>query len=205
MALPLVALAMGYALGSDPLGVLFGSAGGLVLLLLGLALTAAGWLWMGRLLQRAAGTPPLVDPSIILDVLAGVIDSGAPLAHALRTVGTALGEDEPGPELLRAGLALSQGVSAEVALRRLDGELGTVRSTATVSLATGAQLAPLLRIAASDLRRQRTRDTDAAASTLGVQLVLPTGVTILPAFIALGIVPIIADLLTTDLGLILGG
>lgn len=205
MALPLAALVLGFALGADPLSVLFGSPAGLGLLALGGTLTAAGWWWMLRLLHVARGTVPHVDPSIILDVLAAVIEAGSPLAHALRAVGRALGDKPPGPELVRAGLALEQGVAATVALSRLGGELASIRSTAILAHATGAQLAPLLRMQARDLRRSRARDAEAAAARLAVRLVLPTGVAILPAFVALGIVPIIIDLLTADLGLILGG
>ncbi|MGY1812987.1 type II secretion system F family protein [Blastococcus sp. SYSU D00820] len=51
--LPLLALAMGGGVGADPWGVLTGTATGQVLLLLGVALEAAGLAWTARLLRRA--------------------------------------------------------------------------------------------------------------------------------------------------------
>jgi tight adherence protein B len=61
--------------------------------------------------------------------------------------------------------------------------------------ATGAGPAPLVRRAASRRRQARTAAQVAAARRMGVLLVLPTGLCFLPAFVALGVVPVILDLL----------
>ena len=60
---------------------------------------------------------------------------------------------------------------------------------------TGADLARVLRSAARDLRRGRARDVEVLAAQLAVRLVLPTGLALLPAFVALGIIPTVMSLL----------
>lgn len=51
--LPLLALAMGAGIGADPWGVLTGTGVGQILLVVGVALTAAGLAWSRRLIARA--------------------------------------------------------------------------------------------------------------------------------------------------------
>jgi tight adherence protein B len=52
-ALPVLGVALGAAMGADPLGVLFGTPAGRLLLCLGVALDAAGVAWTMRLVARA--------------------------------------------------------------------------------------------------------------------------------------------------------
>jgi tight adherence protein B len=59
----------------------------------------------------------------------------------------------------------------------------------------------VLRSAARDARRGRARDAEVRAAELAVRLVLPTGVALLPAFVALGIVPTVISLLGGTLAL----
>ncbi|MCW2527508.1 MAG: hypothetical protein JWM76_2368 [Pseudonocardiales bacterium] len=49
--LPIVGLALGTAIGAHPLGWLFGTTPGAILLLVGVLFDAAGWLWMQRLVR----------------------------------------------------------------------------------------------------------------------------------------------------------
>lgn len=53
-ALPILGVGLGSAMGADPLGVLFGTAMGRLLLCLGVALDAAGVAWTIRLVARAS-------------------------------------------------------------------------------------------------------------------------------------------------------
>ncbi|KAE8762071.1 secretion system protein, partial [Georgenia thermotolerans] len=50
---------------------------------------------------------------------------------------------------------------------------------------------PLLRRAAEAVRADRQRQAQEAAARLGVRLVLPLGLCFLPAFVLLGIVPVV--------------
>ncbi|MDO5645123.1 MAG: type II secretion system F family protein [Dermabacter sp.] len=205
MALPLVSIVLGYAIGANPLGALLGSSAGLIMLTTGLALMAAGWAWMRRLLRAAAPARHPVDPVIIIDVLAQILASGMPLSSGLSHVGEALGaaspdDHETGPGLRRAGDALRLGADPSRALGTLGGDLARIRTSALLSHTTGAHLVPLLQATSRELRRARVREVERAAATLNVRLVVPTGLTILPAFVILGIVPILTDLLTTHFG-----
>lgn len=200
MALPLLAIALGYAIGANPLAILFGSAAGVGLLVLGVALTAAGWAWMMSLLKAA--TPPEhdIDPVIVIEILSHTVGAGLPLATALERIGECLGSGEMSPQLLAAGRSLAQGAEPVHALSYLDGELDMIRTSVLLSHTTGARLSPLLDAACAELRRSRLRTVEQAAATLNVRLVLPTGLTILPAFVVLGIIPIVMDLLSTYFG-----
>jgi tight adherence protein B len=64
-------------------------------------------------------------------------------------------------------------------------------------MAASAGLPPagLARAAASDLRRGRAAAQSRAAQRLAVLLVLPGGLCLLPAFMALGVAPLVIDLL----------
>lgn len=200
LALPLAGLGLGMLLGADPLGVLLHGSG-LGLLAAGTALTAAGWWWMHRLIRSAQGTEAHgVDPSIVLDLVAGPLASGSPLARSMQAVGACLGEDPSARQLGDAGTALAAGAPAAVALRALPAALAPLREAAMVGESTGADLAGLLRSCGRDARRGRARDAEAAAARLGVRLVLPTGTTLLPAFVLLGILPTVASLLGGSLG-----
>jgi pilus assembly protein TadC len=70
-----------------------------------------------------------------------------------------------------------------------------VRDGLRFATSTGAPSAALLHAHAAQLRRRRNREIDRKAAVLGVQLVLPLGLCSLPAFICLGVVPVVLGLL----------
>lgn len=158
---------------------------------------------MRRLLRRA--DPPRtarVDPSVLLDLVAGALASGLPLAAACSAVAAAL---DPGPDrtaLDRLARALRAGVPAPQAADPLPADLRGLGESAALAEESGADLAGVLRSAARDLRRDRARQAEEAAARLGVSLVLPTGITLLPAFVVLGIVPTVASLLGGTIALV---
>jgi tight adherence protein B len=196
LVLPLAGLGLGMLLGGDPLRLLLTSGAGNLLGATGLALTAIGWWWMRRLIHRA--DPPhrhQVDPSVQLELIAGALDSGLPLAHAVAAVGDALPAGDEATALQRFSAALAAGVPATLAGRALPPELSALSRSAVLTEDTGADLARVLRSAARDARRSRARDAEVLAAQLAVRLVLPTGLALLPAFVALGIIPTVMSLL----------
>ena len=203
LALPLAGIGLGLLLGADPLGLLM-HGDGLWLLASGTACTLGGWWWMHRLLRAARDESPGVDPSLVLDLVAGPLAAGSPLAHALATVGQALASDPLAAPLERTARALAAGVGVRTALSPLPASLAPLRDAALVSDATGADLVGLLRSGARDARRGRARTAEAAAARLAVRLVLPTGVALLPAFVLLGIIPTVASLLDGSFAGVLG-
>lgn len=200
LCLPPAGIALGMLLGADPLGTLV-TGQGRMLLLGGIALTLIGWAWMHRLVRSArADGPTGVDTSIVLDLVAGPLSAGAPPARALVEVAAALGDDPSAAPLRRAGLALEAGTATSVALAHLEGGLVPLREAALVGSSTGADLVALLRAGGADARRGRAREAEAAAARLAVRLVLPTGLTLLPAFVLLGIIPSVVSLLGGSFG-----
>lgn len=85
-------------------------------------------------------------------------------------------------------------------LPAIDERLRPVVSLIDFSRRTGVALAPLLRGLSADLRRGEHRRRQLAAARLGVTLVIPLGVCVLPAFILLGIVPVVLTLVSDMAG-----
>lgn len=203
LALPAAGIGLGMLLGADPLATLTATGPGRALLASGLALTLVGWAWMRHLLRAAASSSSGgIDPSVLLELIAGALRAGLPLAGAAGIVARAAGSSGPtGPadaaatSLGRFAQALAGGVPSRLAAAHLDPSVQVLGTSALLAESSGADLAQVLRSAAADSRRGRARDAEAAAARLGVHLVLPTGLTLLPAFVLLGIIPTVASLL----------
>ncbi|PWH06513.1 pilus assembly protein TadB [Brachybacterium endophyticum] len=205
LGLPLAGVALGALLGADPLRTLVGTGAGRVLLVTGGALTLGGWWWMRSLMRTAEGrVSTAVDPSVLLDLVAGAMTSGLPLAGACEVVAHALSEDRDSHgaarDLDRFAQSLASGVPATLAAAHLDPSLAVLGQSALLAERSGADLTRVLSGAAQDARRDRAREAEAAAARLAVRLVLPTGTTLLPAFVLLGIIPTVASLLGGSLG-----
>lgn len=159
------------------------------------------------------------DAPLILDLLAAVLSSGAAVESAL---GLVAGSCDPRTRasLTRVCGARRLGASWEsswevgltewdeqstagrpargVLHRRSDASphlLLELRQGLRFATATGAPSAGLLHAEADQLRRRHNREVDRRAAALGVQLVLPLGLCSLPAFICLGVVPVVIGLL----------
>jgi len=138
--------------------------------------------------ERAAVPGPLV-----LDLIAALVQGGAPPPVALRMVGEALhaAGDARGPSLLMAAARVS----------RPGSDVGTDRLTMVVEAALGlaarSGLPPtaLIRRSAAEERRRQAAAQIRAVRRLEVLLVIPAGLCLLPAFVLLGIVPVVLDLL----------
>ncbi|MFI1168355.1 type II secretion system F family protein [Streptomyces sp. NPDC020801] len=175
-------------------------AGGLTAVAVGLAGAAALWWWDRR---RTAGRPPEEFDAaeaarqlpLAADLLAACIAAGAGPVLAAQAVGEALG----GP----VGEGLARG-AAEV---RLGGEPADAwRGIAAIPGA--AALARLLERAdesglpaagpaarlAGDARADRARAATARARRAAVLVTAPTGLCFLPAFVAVGVLPVVIGL-----------
>lgn len=196
LVLPLAGLGLGMLLGGDPLRLLVSTPIGHLLAAVGAGATVIGWWWMHRLIRRADPPDALqVDPSVLLELIAGALESGLPLSRSVAAVAGAL---DPGPEtsaLSRLGSALEAGIPTPVATHGLPDGLAPLGESAVLAESSGADLGRVLRSAARDTRRGRARQAEERAAHLAVRLVLPTGVALLPAFVVLGIVPTVMSLL----------
>ena len=139
--------------------------------------------------QRAAELP------LVLDLLAVCLRAGTPLVIALETVATAL----PGPFssdlTLVAGLQrLGCGAAAAWADLADDPDLGPVARAVGRSAESGARLAAAFERLAEDRRAALAAAGEARARRAGVIAMAPLGLCFLPAFVSLGIVPIVLSL-----------
>lgn len=207
--LPLLGLGLGVLMGSDPVGVLTGSILGVLTGLLGLGLAFAGRRWTAALVHRAEvesaasnGTEqtsnvPLVDTALVLELLAAQLRAGlAPLA-ALGTLAEALNSRPLHTvcQRLQMGSGWGSAWSGSAA-----GTFGELRDALAPAYTGGAPSTALLLSLADAHRLSERRAAERAAGKLSVALVVPLGLCSLPAFICLGIVPILISLLPTLTG-----
>ena len=214
--LPLLGLGLGVLMGSDPVGVLTGSILGALTGLLGLGLAFAGRRWTAALVHRAevesmrtvnAGSEAekpaspadaaSVDTALVLELLAAQLRAGlAPLA-ALGTLAEALNSRALHTVCQRLQMGSGWGSAWSGSAAETFGEL---RDALAPAYTGGAPSTALLLSLADAHRLSERRAAERAAGKLSVALVVPLGLCSLPAFICLGIVPILISLLPTLTG-----
>lgn len=150
-----------------------------------------------RALTRTVGdrpsAPTPADPVVVLDLVAVAVEAGADIPHALDSVGAAVG-GATGEELRRVGVSLLLGAAWSVAWTDASEQSRAVADALATPWADGTSAVPTLRATAQEMRRDRRRAGREAASRLGVRLVLPLGVCLLPAFVLTGVVPLLISL-----------
>lgn len=138
--------------------------------------------------DRGGSTPGDVEPALILDLvataMAGGLDPRSAVGAAARSLGRRIDTSGDIDAIIAA-------IEPALSDRAVAAEL---RSALTFSEATGAPAAEILNSRADDLRRRTVRRAEEAAGRLGVRIVLPLGTCILPAFIALGVMPVVLSL-----------
>ena len=144
--------------------------------------------------------PAELDAALLLDVVDAALGAGAPIPRALQAVGALLG-GASGAALVRAGGALVLGAPWSAAWAGAPPMLDDLADGLEQAWSSGAAPGPALRARAAQVRSERRGRTRAAAATLGVHLVLPLGLCFLPAFVLLGLVPLVLSLAS---GLVLG-
>lgn len=139
-----------------------------------------------------AGDADDVDLVTVVDLLAVAVGAGASVPGALAAVGAALGGGS-GRDLVRAGDALLLGESWVASWAHAP-DVAAVLDGLEAAWRTGAPAGPALRASAAGLRRTRERAAREAAGRLVVRLVVPLGLCFLPAFVLVGLVPVLASL-----------
>lgn len=176
LVLPLVAVAFGVLLGQDTIGVLIGTPLGWACVAIGGGLGLAGWAWTRRLLRSAAAIERM--PGLVEELTAVAMSSGVSVARARELVDHALARYGIDADRSRADIALD--LAAE----------------------SGAPAGELLRAEAEECRRAAVADARERAERLSVSLMLPLGVCVLPAFVAVGVVPLMAAVVGSTLSAI---
>ncbi|WP_371177298.1 type II secretion system F family protein [Buchananella felis] len=199
--LPLGGLLLGGLLGVDPLGVLLDSPLGVACLAVGLAAMLVGNVWLSRLVRAAEEQGARVDPAVLVDVCGACMRAGSAVPTVLQAIGAALtevvGEASEGQdatmarELQQCGRMLLLGASWELAWERVEPQLLPLNRALRAAWEDGAAPEGMLAHAAALLRARQVRRARVAAAELGTKLIAPVSVCMLPAFISLGIVPVV--------------
>ncbi|WP_058729124.1 type II secretion system F family protein [Curtobacterium oceanosedimentum] len=179
LALPLLGLGLGSVWGAGAFEVLLARPAGWACCATAALLVVVGRYWSRRMI--AVATPDGHVPGILLDAWAVALGAGGSWRSAERAVQESLQE-------------LDHRATADAAARhRLDEVLALSRRA-------GVPAAALLRAAAEDLRDDAAAAGLAAAERLAVRLVLPLGVCVLPAFVLVGVVPVVVGVLSSTVG-----
>lgn len=127
-----------------------------------------------------------VDTAVVLDLAAAALSSGLSIPGTLKALDVAIG----GAARTQTANLLLMGATWEEAWEELPRD--RLREALRAAWTDGAAPVPLIQRSAQSLRLQRQRNAKEAAARLGARLVLPLGLCFLPAFILLGIVPVVA-------------
>lgn len=160
--------------------------------------------WLARMDSRATRQRAAElerQAPLLADLLAGLLASGATVRDALQAASEAM--PEPTARVLRAAAA-----SVDLGADPADAWLATDRTSVHQPMIealerahqSGAPAALLLARVADDLRRDRRRTVEVAARSAGVRAVAPLALCFLPAFVLLGVVPVVASLASGVLG-----
>ncbi|WP_149083357.1 MULTISPECIES: type II secretion system F family protein [Microbacterium] len=165
--MPLSGLLLGVALGFDTFGVVVQNPLGTACAVAGLLLVLAARLWTRRLLRRAVADPR--TPGMAAELMAVALSGGVPIDRARRLVAETRVVDPLGEERVRQVLDLSR--------------------------AAGVPAVELLRAAAAQDRHRARVGGRLRAARLSTRLLLPLGVCTLPAFLLLGVAPLLLSVL----------
>ena len=144
---------------------------------------------------KASSDPVLrqIEPiALVLEMCATLLETGLPV----RTVLEIIGENIPGYEpLMKVARALELNVSWERSWAQMPAHIKELELSLRFTQLSGAPVAKLLRSAAQGERKRQLRETEARGAEFGIKLVIPLGLCALPAFVCLGIVPVVISLL----------
>lgn len=183
--------------------------------LLSVTAAAGGWAMVGGGLGAVVGAGCGVgvwvvlgrteDPSVVrrrealvddlptgVDLLASCLDAGAAPESALLSVSRALG-GPVGEEFLALHHRLEVGVDPAQVWRGLarHEQLGPLGRAVGRAHETGAPVGRAVRQLAQELRDRARADVEARARSIEVKAAAPLGVCLLPAFVLLGVVPMV--------------
>lgn len=156
-----------------------------------------GW-FQGRLEPRgvrARREAATLDLPITLELMASCLDAGAPLRMAVSQVGS-LCAASTAATLRQLDDAVRLGVHEPDAWAQLldDPVWGAIAADMMRCSQTGAAASDVLREHAAEARRTASDARLAAARAVGVRSVLPLMTCFLPAFLLVGVVPIVASI-----------
>lgn len=172
MWLPLLGLVVGAGLGLDTIGVLFRTPAGIACLVAGVVLIVLARSWTARLVRAAQPTPG--TPGMHEELLAAALSGGVSIRRA------------------REVLAMCEDFTPSAARGSADAD-----SVLELSRAAGVPAVELLRAAAQRSRSLARADGRMRGAKLGTRLLIPMGVCTLPAFLLLGVAPMLISVIAS--------
>lgn len=170
-------------------------------LVVGLVVAVVAWVAIGRTdppgLRRRRGACARQLP-LLVDLFGIALAAGAAPANALGAARAAL----PGPaadRLAEVQAQLALGVDPEPVWGALvaDPALAPLGRAMARAQASGASVATIITRLSDDLARAGRAEVEGRARAVGVRAAIPLGVCLLPAFLLLGVVPVVASLLAS--------
>lgn len=138
----------------------------------------------------------LRDTAMMLELVAAMLDAGSGIGRSLELVAAAASPEYSGSLRPVVG-AMAIGADWETAWRSSAArspEILALRDALGFAALTGAPSSAILYAQAARMRRERFRSAEKRAASLSVKLVIPLGLCSLPAFICLGVVPVLLAL-----------
>lgn len=132
---------------------------------------------------------------VVAELLGAIVGAGVSIVYAVDAVASAV--SSPANEHLGAvHAALQLGASPQEAWSRVPPPLQPIARAIRRSQESGAPLSYVLDATVEDLRREHRSAVQAAARAAGVRVVAPLALCFLPAYLLIGVVPIVASLAT---------
>ena len=197
--LPLVGVTAALALGASPWGFYTSGGPGVVCASLGVLAWVAGVASCRRILarcRRADASGGDTDAALACDLIASALACGASIPRALDALADACAQDS----LAWTASSLRLGATWKEAWEDAPAWAGPLRDALEASWTAGTAPEGMLARCSSWERRARLVDAKTRAEELSVRLVGPLGAFFLPAFLLLGIVPLLAHLMGTVAG-----
>ena len=139
---------------------------------------------------------------LTVDLLAAALAAGQATGQAVELVAEAV-ETPMADELTGLAARLRLGADPGSVWGRLAADSTPLRPVGRVVMRagrSGASVSEAMNRLADDLRRDRRAVTEARARTVGVKAAIPLGLCLLPAFVLIGVVPLVVGSVSTLLG-----
>lgn len=164
--------------------------GGLLGIVVGAALAVLGerWLRDGGAADQGSTSARALPGAC--DLLAVCLAAGVPVGSALAAVGASV-SPPLGPHLARVAALHRLGAEPRRAWADAPAELAALGRVLVRAGESGATASPALRALAADARSAERTAAEAAVRRAGVWVLAPLGLCFLPAFVCLGVVPMV--------------
>ena len=191
--LPLVAVGLGAALGFDTFGTLFTNPLGLACLAGGAILMVAAQSWTSRLVRGAHASDDI--PGLDAELIAIALTGGVSIDRARSVVRDARASDTARPPTAEdSGVRPARASRDAAATQRGSDDVDAVLA---LSRTAGVPAVELLRASAAHARHRARIDGRLRVARLSSRLLLPLGVCTLPAFLLLGVAPMMLSVMST--------